>query len=558
MLAAVMVISMLGACGGSTGTTPSGSGTAQGTAQTSTTTTAASASAAEENTNVRNINGLELPISTTGESLDVFYAYNGTLVSDLNDIWSVQEMEKNTGVHINWTQVALSELQEKFNILITSGEYPDIVGLSFFPSYPGGWSKGVEDGVVLNMDELVRDYMPNYRACLAQNDFGNKQAMSDNHEYQIVYSLQGTDDAIEGEGVVCGLGYRADILEKLGLDEPTTIDELHDVLVAVKNSGIEYPFMPGTNGSSEIIHSYGLNYTNWTLTQDGKVVYTYTQDVFKQYLDLMRDWYAEGLIDPNFTSFNFFMDLPVSVETDANFLYAVCLTFGHGLYEQGRISNPDAFLQPYLSPAVTVPETVKSYAQEVTKNPAFITTSCENPVLAAKWLDYTYTEEAMIKNVYGIEGETFDYDENGKPQYLADKLNNNPKGMPATDYLQTICLTNANAGSAIGRANNEATRKLTMVTSGAETNFQDEVVAMFSSPKVNVCVPAGVLLTDEEGYVVNQYETDITTLANEFMVKYIIGATDKTFEQFVDEAYKFHLQEVTDCYQAAYDRFVER
>ncbi|MDE6994977.1 MAG: extracellular solute-binding protein, partial [Lachnospiraceae bacterium] len=499
----------------------------------------------------RNINGLQLPISTTGEELRVFYAYNGSVVEDLNTIESVKKMEEATGVHINWIPIPLSELQEKFNTLVTSGEYPDIVMLSFFPTYPGGWAKGVEDGVIMNMEQLVQDYMPNYRAALEQNDFGAKQSLSDDHEHLIFYSLQGTDDTIEGEGVVSGLGYRADILEKLGLDEPTTIDELHDVLVKVKESGIEYPFMPATNGTSELLLGYGLNYSAWTLNTDGKIVHTYTQPDFKLYLDEMKKWYSEGLIDPNFTSFNFFQDLPVSVETDANFLYAICLGFGHELYNTGRISNSEAFIQPYLAPAVTVPETVKAYAQEVTKNPGFITTSCENPELAAKWLDYLYTDETMIANWYGTEGVTFEYDENGKPQYLGESLNDNPDGIPASDYLQKICLCNNYAGSTLGRANNEAGRKITAALIGETEIYQEEVVEYLSSPATNVSIPAGTLLTDEEGYIVNQYETDITTLSDEFMVKYIIGSTDQTFEEFVESANKYHLQEVIDCYQAA-------
>lgn len=543
ILSAVLVMGMLAGCGS----------TAPAEAKPGENAPAANGEPVE----TRDINGLTLPISTTGEELTVFYAYNGTAVEDLNEIESVKIMEQNTGVHVNWIPVALAELQEKFNTLINSGDYPDIVMLSFFPTYPGGWEKGIEDGVILNMNDLVLNYMPNYRAALARNDFGNKQAMSDNHEYLIGYSLQGTDTSIEGEGVVCGLGYRADILESLNMDEPTTMEELHDVLVAVKESGVPYPLMISQNGASEFLFGYGLNYTPWTVTSDDKIVYTYTQDGAGKYLETMRQWYAEGLIDPNFTGFNFFMDLPVSVETNANFMYSVCLSFGHDLYNSGRISNPDAFLQPYLPPAITVPESVKSYAQEVTKNPAFITTSCKNPELAAKWLDYLYTDEAAVLMNYGVQGVTFDYDENGLPQFLADNIINNPEGIPGNIYVQKYCFCNSYAGSACGRANNEATRKLSAVFSGGDT-FSAQAVELLSSPSVNACMPAGVLLTDEEGYIVNQYETDITTLTNEYMVKYITGATDESFESFVETCYKYHLQEVIDCYQAAYDRFLAR
>ena len=208
LLTLALILSTFSACSGGNDSNDSqeGSGTSSGV------------NSEETSVETRDINGLQLPISTAGEELDVFLPYNGSIVQDLNTIESVKMTEEATGVHINWTTVSLAELQERFNILLNSGTYPDIVFLSFFPTYPGGWEKGVEDGVIMNMEELVQEYMPNYRAALEQNDFGAKQAMSDNHEHLIFYSLQGTDDTIEGEGVVSGLGYRADILEDLGLD----------------------------------------------------------------------------------------------------------------------------------------------------------------------------------------------------------------------------------------------------------------------------------------------------------------------------------------------------
>ena len=46
------------------------------------------------------------------------------------------------------------------------------------------------------------------------------------------------------------MAYRKDIFDGLGIEEPTTVEEWHDALVAAKESGIEHPFMIGTNGGS--------------------------------------------------------------------------------------------------------------------------------------------------------------------------------------------------------------------------------------------------------------------------------------------------------------------
>ncbi|MGI6577767.1 MAG: hypothetical protein ACOX1Q_07060 [Eubacteriales bacterium] len=68
-----------------------------------------------------------------------------------------------------------------------------------------------------------------------------------------------------------------------------------------------------------------------------------------------------------------------------------------------------------------------------------ITTSCENIPVLVSWFDYFYSDEGEILADYGIEGETFEYDDNGKPYFL-DVVINNPDGLSQSDalYLYTI------------------------------------------------------------------------------------------------------------------------
>ena len=120
LLACLLALALaVGALAGCNSSTPSGSDGSKAETKANADTKSESAEtdtedAGESGSEKRNINGLELPISTTGEELNVFYAYNGSIVQDLNEIESVKAMEKATGVHINWTPVALSELQDKF------------------------------------------------------------------------------------------------------------------------------------------------------------------------------------------------------------------------------------------------------------------------------------------------------------------------------------------------------------------------------------------------------------------------------------------------------------
>ena len=84
------------------------------------------------------------------------------------------------------------------------------------------------------------------------------------------------------------------------------------------------------------------------------------------------------------------------------------------------------------------PDKVADYISEyildriIAKDPIYITTSCKNPELAAKWLDYQYSDEGCFLNWYGTEGESWTYGADGTPQFT-ELITNNPDGLPMTE-----------------------------------------------------------------------------------------------------------------------------
>ena len=112
---------------------------------------------------------------------------------------------------------------------------------------------------------------------------------------------------------------RKDWMDKLGLEEPSTLDEMADLLRAFITED------PDGNGQDDtvglVVHNevYG-GYPNntfavdniftafdaypsvWIKDESGNAVYGSVQPEMKDALQLMRDWYAEGLIDKEFTT----------------------------------------------------------------------------------------------------------------------------------------------------------------------------------------------------------------------------------------------------------------
>ena len=374
----------------------------------------------------------------------------------------------------------------------------------------------------------------------------------------VVKCIVGKDFVAEAEGAYQGLGYRKDLLEGLGIDEPTTVDEWHDALVAAKESGIEHPFMLETSGGSPMSLAWGvvtgMPVENYVQMDGDTVVGSALQPGFAEYVDTMTQWYAEGLIDPNFTSFNYYVDTPGSVENNQHLLYSNILSAftGNSYYAMRMCTNESEFLQPIVAPVVNEGDsTYLNNEQIVASDPIFISTSCEDPVLAAKWLDFQYSKEGELLNWYGIEGESYVMDENGEPQ-ISDTIINAP--VPS-DELQKYAL---NAGQCwLGKNNWQTAAKLTEATTGSTQ--QMDAVAVWSSADVNLATPSREwTLTKDEGDLVNSEGTAVTTLIQEYVINRIIGADTTPYEEFKEQLISYGYEDVIAAYQAAYDRYMAR
>lgn len=545
LLAAVLLVGALAGCGGNSdsnnpGNSSSGGGEVEGG---------------------RDVGGLKLPLTAEKQELTVWVVYSGTVVSDLNEIEGIKKIEEATNVHINWVPVEQQQVSERYGILLASDELPDIIALNM--EYPGGFDKGMSDGVIHpDMDKLIRENMPNYMALLASNEEGRREATTDDGRLIVARTIVGTDTTAESEGNYQGLAYRADILQDLGLDVPTTVGEWHDALAAAKADGISAPFTLDTTGGSYMSLAWGISMeavnTSIPLQLDGdKVVCGYALDGFKGYLDTMRQWYSEGLINKNFTSFNYYLDTPGSVDVNEGLLYSRVLSAfaGDNYVQFHMVTNPDVYLQAVPAPVLNAgDEVLQSCIYTVAKEGMYITADCKNPELAAKWMDYMYTEEAEYLNWYGIEGVTYEIGDDGTP-YFTDFVLNNPDGTPGREVLQKYALCWGE--SWVGKHDISANLKFSAATASGP-DHQQEALEIWTEPSKNIAFPNGVTLTDAEADKIVSPATALTTMMQEYTVNYIIGESVKPFEDYVKDLYSFGLQDVVDVYQAAYDRYLAR
>lgn len=110
------------------------------------------------------------------------------------------------------------------------------------------------------------------------------------------------------------LWVRKDWLDKLGLQEPKTMEDIEAVANAFiekdpdgngKADTVGLPGSPtdlifGNNGFASIFSYFGAYPTYWIKDKEGQITYGSIQPEVKDALAKLRDWYAAGLIDQEF------------------------------------------------------------------------------------------------------------------------------------------------------------------------------------------------------------------------------------------------------------------
>lgn len=195
-----------------------------------------------------------------------------------------------------------TDYDTKLNTMMAGGDIPDL-----FICDIDDLATLVNNGVIAPIDDLVA-LMPVYAELLedpiAEASYNNF-SIDGKHYGFISPALPGPLNNVGTDG----LTMRIDWLENLGLRKPTTIEELHDVLYAFtyddpdKNGEDDTYGLSGYKSSmfASIFAAYGiyLNGINSWTEIDGKLVHSTTLDETKQVLALLRDWYIEGIIDPD-------------------------------------------------------------------------------------------------------------------------------------------------------------------------------------------------------------------------------------------------------------------
>jgi putative aldouronate transport system substrate-binding protein len=577
LLAAVLVLSVFSACGSSTTTaetttTTSSETTAAETttaAEAETTTSEAAPAASEEAAapaeteeaapaeeeevdDSWEYTPISYPLVTTPVTMDYWMIWelsSDTIYNDISEHVVLKELAEATGIQLNLLAQSQASGQTTTNLMIVSGDYPDFIGDL---SYSTGMDAAIDDEVVVNIKDMIAEYSPDYYKYLIADDNKLWKAVQTDEGNIGAYITVGTVPEV-GDGTMT---YQF-MLDELGYTQETlrTIDQYEEYLTAAKTAyGMASPlYLPGDfmlDGDT-IANAFGValkidaitGELPWTVV-DGEVQCGYLEEGFTEYVTLMHDWYEKGLIDTDTASHPTEYKNEDLIGLIAGKQVSV-FHRGDGLVDLFiALSGED--IVPLYFPTVTEGETlhIGGAADSVSgESGTVITTGCEDVELAMQFMNYLYTDEYYLPSNYGVEGETFDIDSNGDPQFQ--------------DW------TWQTAGRTFSSVMMDYTL-FTMVDANVVTPGQSEAAAacadVWNSNLDNVeDYPDAAAMNLDESDAYSRHSGDIVTLAQEYTAKFITG--DLPLSDIPAFQEKLITSGVNDCIaakQSAYDRYMSR
>lgn len=497
-----------------------------------------------------------IPISEEPLTYTAWMTY-APFAADLIDVDSMtgllvlDKIQEITNVHFDITPVNGAAEQDNFNLMIAGGDYTDIIASMSF--YNTGLEGAVEEGIIQDLAEPIRENCPIYWSYLSENTNTLMGAYTDSGYMPTLCVV-----APELGQEVNGLVLRQDWLNEFGMDMPKTYDELYAYLEQAKADKGAMFDMISTDGICGDL-AYGLNIEiGGYAVIDGEVQFGAAQEEFKDYLTFMHKLYENGVISQDFFS-----------ATNQDLSSTARLDFGLGTNSLLTVSanntgdimmnvTDDAFemaVMPYVSVDGNAehhlgPDTLTTTLKD---NDAWaLSADCTNIEPLLEMVEFLYSDEGYILTNYGVEGETFEYDAEGKPQYT-DLVINNPDGL---SYFFASYVYATNAASGFFPYINDMSRSF--------YDFNDNQWQVYEDLKnLSDCeyvYPSFATMSTEENAEYSSVSSDLGTYMDSAILEFITGSAsiDDGFDAYVEKLYGMGLQTMIDLKQAAYDRAMLR
>jgi len=465
--------------------------------------------------------------------------------NDINEMVTIQSLEEKTNIDVEWEQVPSESWSERKNLMFASGEYPDAFfnGLTTQDVVNYG-----SQGVLIPLEDLIDQYAPNIKKIFDENPRVRQMATApDGH----IYSVPWFEDKSFFE-------YRNTFLinktwlDALGLQVPTTTDELIDVLKAFKerdpNGNGQADEIPATfrhntttQGYYELYGAFGLAdaLTGFSV-RDGKVVFEPTLPEYKEAIAFLHRLYGEGLIDPETFTQN--SEQLISKTKSETPIVGLIASF-NGTYELG-----DRVGEYVAVPALKGPNGDQLWRRQdnrIILNFFSITSANEHPEATMRLVDTMNEPRTALEFKMGPFGTHMREKDNGMIEVLPPQ-----EGMDTSHWIGSV--TPSTALPLL--VSKEWIEKIEKTTSDQLRQSFYEIYKPHIVPE-EMTYP-NMYVTEEQNQRLSVLGTDIMTYVRQTEARWIVeGGVEQDWEKYLQDLTNMGLSEMMDIKQAAYDTF---
>lgn len=340
--------------------------------------------------------------------------------------------EEYSGVKVKWINVPSHGWADAFQLSVMNGDYPDIYLYDFSSSEVDICA---EYDAIIPLNDLIEEHCPNIRAYLNSHE-DVKQAITNPDGNIYTLFTESYNSSAYTQKLWVNREWLSQYTAATDKGMPTTTAEFEDMLQYFKDHDMngngdpsdEIPYMgkSGVDGVYGIADAFvpcnsSVEGFGCVVDPDGSTEFAYNTDEFRQALQYMNGLYSKGL----------FSDQTFTISDNERYNYTsggqkkvtVGVVTAVNANEIVQLGNSDMDYTDYVAiPPLEGPDGVRSIVtvgeQTIGLRNA-ITTSCQYPEIAAKWLDYWYSEEGRLWSVNGgLEGVHWDYAENGSSEKI--------------------------------------------------------------------------------------------------------------------------------------------
>ena len=491
-----------------------------------------------------------LPISEGGETISMYLLlppFITAMVASPTDLTVLGQLQERSGLTFDVIPGNFLDGQTDVNLLCAGGTYPDIINHADL--YANGIDAAVNDEIIIDLKDHILNEMPNLLASLKAYDTDVIKQITTDSGYIAFFPELYMEPYVDN----FALEVRRDLMEENNLEIPETYDELHDVLATLHDTtGMQLGF--NKDGFEQtLLAGFNLKPAGTMgsmIVVDGEVRYPGVEESMYDYLQMVRDWFAEGIIYSDFVSYESFMQN--SALTAGNTL------FGGGganaqTMQEAKMNGIELMALPY--PKKDPGDAIKVYGQGIISRCAAwsVSTQCseENLNLICQLVDYIFSDEGTLLFNYGVEDEGFRLNADGQPEWT-ELITEYPGGTTTAAMIYAIgtpaeYLPGIYDSHKFDYGYDDAMREV------------EEMILTASTGEYDYPIGADNRISSEDLLTAAGLLSDLNTYVSTTVLSWIHGQSelnDETWQAYVDTCYEMNLQDILDIYQDGYDAFM--